>query len=206
MKQRWKAHNSKSLPETDVHHDGTLFVKIGYRLCPSHEFPPGNSCRQLVQNGNDWQQRTLPTVPREAKTTPFLFFAASSTRILPILQRRGSPDLLQSENERNYWQLKQKHVLQTGRRLIAPTKSLTTMFISYPKAHMESLWSNTGVFPGGEPSSSNSCAPLPTGTRNESMGILTDFKKEMQQTKLHTSHLVHIEVPVNALLLKHNVA
>ena len=54
VRQRWKAHNSKSLPETVVHHDGIPFLKIGYRLCPtqpSHECPPGNSCRQLVQTG-----------------------------------------------------------------------------------------------------------------------------------------------------------
>ena len=38
------------------------------------------------------------------------------------------------------------------------------------------------------------------------MGLLTDFKKEMQQTELHACHLVHVEVPVNSLLLKHNTA
>ena len=38
------------------------------------------------------------------------------------------------------------------------------------------------------------------------MGILTDFKKEMQQTELHACHLIHVEVPVNSLLLKHNAA
>ena len=38
------------------------------------------------------------------------------------------------------------------------------------------------------------------------MGLLTDFKKKMQQTELHSRHLVHVEVPVTSLLLKHNTA
>ena len=39
-------------------------------------------------------------------------------------------------------------------------------------------------------------------TKQQYMGLLTDFKKEMQQTKLHSCHLVHVEVPVNSVLLK----
>ena len=38
------------------------------------------------------------------------------------------------------------------------------------------------------------------------MGLLTDFKKKMQQTKLHSRHLIHVKVPVNSVLLKHNTA
>ena len=33
------------------------------------------------------------------------------------------------------------------------------------------------------------------------MEILTDFKREMQQAKLHARHLVQVEVPVHPLLL-----
>ena len=40
--------------------------------------------------------------------------------------------------------------------------------------------------------------------QGKTMGVLTDFKKEIQQTKFHASHLVHVEVPVNSLPLKHN--
>ena len=38
------------------------------------------------------------------------------------------------------------------------------------------------------------------------MGLLTDFKKKMQQTELHSSHLIQVEVPVNSLHLKQNKA
>ena len=38
------------------------------------------------------------------------------------------------------------------------------------------------------------------------MGLLTDFKKKMQQMELQSRHLVHVKVPVNSLLLKHNTA
>ena len=33
------------------------------------------------------------------------------------------------------------------------------------------------------------------------MELLTDFKKEMQQTKLQAHHLVQVEVPVHLFLL-----
>ena len=36
------------------------------------------------------------------------------------------------------------------------------------------------------------------------MGLLTDFKKNIQQTELHSRQLVHLKKPVNSLLLKHN--
>ena len=38
------------------------------------------------------------------------------------------------------------------------------------------------------------------------MGLLTDFRKKTQQTELHSCQLVHVKVPVNSLLLKHNTA
>ena len=80
-------------------------------------------------------------------------------------------------------------------------QSPTTMFILHPKANMEFPWSLAGVFPGGTKTN-----PPPTWKRNKFMGLLTDFRKEMQQTELHGSHLVHVEVPFNSLLLKHNTA
>ena len=136
MRQRWKARNSKSVPEIDVHHGGILFVEIGYQLCPTqplHECPPESARHQSKQNGNDWQQRTFPIVQQEAKTRPSLLSTVSITQIAPTLQRRGSPGLLQLEDERNYWQLKQKHVLETGRRSIAPTKVSLPCSIFHPK-------------------------------------------------------------------------
>ena len=52
----------------------------------------------------------------------------------------------------------------------------------------------------------NHYVPPAKHTRQQYMGLLTDFKKKMQQTELHSRYLVHIEVPVNSLLLKQNTA
>ena len=38
------------------------------------------------------------------------------------------------------------------------------------------------------------------------MGLLTDFKKKMQHTELHSRYLVHVKVPVSSFDLKHNTA
>ena len=59
---------------------------------------------------------------------------------------------------------------------------------------------------GGPTRFPGTTSPPPPWKRNKFMGLLTDFKKEMQQTKLHACHLVHVKVPVNSLLLKHNAA
>ena len=50
--------------------------------------------------------------------------------------------------------------------------------------------------------SRNHYVPPAKHTRQQSMRLLTDFKKKMQQTELYSRHLVHVEVPVNSLLLK----
>ena len=52
----------------------------------------------------------------------------------------------------------------------------------------------------------NHNVPPARHTRQQYMGLLTDFKKEMQQTELHSCHLVHVEVHVNSFLLKQNTA
>ena len=74
---------------------------------------------------------------------------------------------------------------------------------------MESWWSGTNVIPGrtSELSRNHNAPPPPDHTKKKQlMGLLTEFKKKMQQTKLHACHLVHVKVPVNPLLLKHNTA
>ena len=190
-----------------MHHGGILFVEIGYQICPTqplHECPPESARHQSKQNGNDWQQHTFPIVQQEAKTTPSLLSAVSSTQIAPTLQRRGSPGLLQLEDERNYWQLKQKRVRDRA-TIDSAHQSLLTMFKLPPKTNKESPRSNTGVFlEGGASTISASKAPPTNWNRDKTIGVLTDFKKEMQQTELHASHLVHVKVPVNSLPLKHN--
>ena len=80
-------------------------------------------------------------------------------------------------------------------------QSLPTMYIFHPETNAESPWSITSVFPGG-----TKRRPPPPWKRKKFIGLLTDFKKEMQQTELHACHLVHVEVPVNSLLLKYNMA
>ena len=52
----------------------------------------------------------------------------------------------------------------------------------------------------------NHYVPPAKHTIQQYMGLLTDFKKKMHKTKLHSCHLVHVEVPVNSLLLKQNTA
>ena len=72
----------------------------------------------------------------------------------------------------------------------------------HPKANMESWWNNTSVFLENEQQTSRShYVPMETQGK-EYMGRLTDFKKKMQQTELHSRHLIQIEVSVNSLLLK----
>ena len=72
---------------------------------------------------------------------------------------------------------------------------------------MEPWWSSTSVSPGATSKFPRShSVPPAKHTRQQYMGLLTDFKKEMQLTELHSCHLVHVEVPVNSLLLKQNTA
>ena len=52
----------------------------------------------------------------------------------------------------------------------------------------------------------NHNAPPDLTKKKQLMGLLTEFKKMMQQPELHACHLVHVKVPVNPLLLKHNTA
>ena len=83
--------------------------------------------------------------------------------------------------------------------LIAPTEVSLPCSLFHPKTNMEVPWSISDVFPGGT-------KRHPPWKRNNFMGLLTDFKKEMQQTELHACHLVHVKVSVNSFLLKHNTA
>ena len=73
-----------------------------------------------------------------------------------------------------------------------------------PQTNMELWWNNTSVFLRNEQQISRSHY-VPTETQGKDyMGLLTDFKKKMQQTELHSRHLIQVEVHVNSLLLKHH--
>ena len=54
--------------------------------------------------------------------------------------------------------------------------------------------------------SRNHYVPPSKDTRQQFLGLLTDFKKKMQQTKLHSRHLVLVKVPVNSIRLEHDTA
>ena len=71
----------------------------------------------------------------------------------------------------------------------------------HAKANVEPWWNNTSVFLGDEQQNSPQQPPSHGNLGKECMGLLTDFKKKMQQTKLHLRHLIKLEVHVNSLLL-----
>ena len=84
-------------------------------------------------------------------------------------------------------------------------QSLTTMFTFPPENKHESSMEHYRRVPRGDQTTP---PPPPPWKRNNFMGLLTDFKREMQQTELqlHACHLVHVKASVNSLLLKHNRA
>ena len=76
----------------------------------------------------------------------------------------------------------------------------------HPEANMELWLNNTSVLPGNEQQVSRKHY-VPTETRKKQyMGLLTDFKEKMQQTELHSRHLISVKVSVNSLLLRRNTA
>ena len=86
-------------------------------------------------------------------------------------------------------------------------QSLTNMYFSTRKK----TWNHGGpvlVCPQGTTSKfpRNHNVPPAKHARQQYMGLITDFKKEMQQTEVHSCHSVHVEVPVNSFLLRQNTA
>ena len=69
---------------------------------------------------------------------------------------------------------------------------------------MEPWWNNTGVFLGNDKQNFPESPRALGNSGKKSMGLLRDFKKKMQQTELHSRHLIQVEVPVNSLLPKHH--
>ena len=73
----------------------------------------------------------------------------------------------------------------------------------HTEASMEPRWNNASVFLGNN----QQFFPEPLRAHGNSgkkcMGPPTNFKK-MQQTELHSRHLIQVEIPVNSFLLKHH--
>ena len=76
-----------------------------------------------------------------------------------------------------------------------------------PKTNVEPSWSNTSVFLGNDMQVFLEPLRAHGNSAEDCMGLLTDLKKKMQQTKLHACHLVQVEVftPfLSSKLHKHN--
>ena len=71
---------------------------------------------------------------------------------------------------------------------------------SEPKANVEPSWNNTSVFLGHDVQTFPELLRAHGKSAEDWMGLLTDFKKQLQQTELHGRRLVHVEVTVHSLL------
>ena len=60
----------------------------------------------------------------------------------------------------------------------------------YPKANMSPWWNNTSVFLGNDERIFPGPLRAYGSSAKECTGLLTDFKKKMQQTELHSRHLI----------------
>ena len=69
------------------------------------------------------------------------------------------------------------------------------------KTNMEPSWNKTSVFLGNDEQIFPEQLRAHGISTEEYMGLLTDFMKKMQQTQLNPRHLIHVEVPLNSLLL-----
>ena len=70
------------------------------------------------------------------------------------------------------------------------------------KPTVEPSWNNTCVFLGNDVQSFPEPLRGHEKSKEDCMELVADFKKEMQQTKVHARHLVQIEILVYLLLLK----
>ena len=69
------------------------------------------------------------------------------------------------------------------------------------KKNLEPSWNKTSVFLRNDEKIFQEPLRAHENSAKECMGLLTDFKKKQQQTEPHLRHLIHVEVPVNFLLL-----
>ena len=66
---------------------------------------------------------------------------------------------------------------------------------------MESSWNNTSVFLGNDEQIFPEPLRAHRNSAKEGLGLLADFKKRVQQTELHSRHVIQVEVPVNSFCL-----
>ena len=66
-----------------------------------------------------------------------------------------------------------------------------------PKTNVEPSWNNTSVFLGNDVQIFPETLRAHGNSAEDCMGLLTDFKKELQQIELQASHLVQVEAPVH---------
>ena len=69
------------------------------------------------------------------------------------------------------------------------------------KPNVEPSWIHSSVFLGNHAQIFLEPLRAHENSKAECMELLTIFKKEMQQTKLHARHSVQVEVPVHLFLL-----
>ena len=69
------------------------------------------------------------------------------------------------------------------------------------KTNVEPSWNSTAVFLRNDVQMFQEPLLAHEKSAEDCMGLLTDLKKKMQQTKLNARHLVQVEVPVHSLLL-----
>ena len=69
------------------------------------------------------------------------------------------------------------------------------------KLIVEPSWNKTSVFLKKDGQFFPEPLHAHENSKVDCMGLLTDLKKKMQQTKLHAPHLVLVEIPVHPLLL-----
>ena len=71
----------------------------------------------------------------------------------------------------------------------------------HPEANMEPALNNTSAFLGKDQQIFPEPQRAHRNPGKECMGLITEIKKKMQQTEIHSRHLLQVEGTVNSLLL-----
>ena len=81
------------------------------------------------------------------------------------------------------------------------TPSPTFVRKIHPRRNLEPSWKNASVSLEIDEQNLSGPTTCPWKISKECMGLLTEFKRKMQQTELHPRHFIQLEKPVNSLLL-----
>ena len=68
-------------------------------------------------------------------------------------------------------------------------------------ANMELSWNNTSVFLGDDEQIFPEPIRAHGNSAKDGLGLLADFKKRVQQTELHSRHVIQVEKPVSSFFL-----